>query len=1075
MKHKHIPLEDTPGDILVVDDMLESLRTIEALLKEQGYKVRCVPDGKTALAVAANQPPELMLLDVIMPGMSGYEVCRALKACPETAGFPIIFLTALTEMENLVEGFQAGGVDFLSKPVRPEELLAHVNTHLELYRARKAIQQHAELLEQRVAERTAELQEANRQLWESQLFSQTLLNSSPDIIYIYDIIEKKNVYSNEGIMKVLGYSVKEVQDMGVNLIPTLMHPEDLDIYQKEILPRYQKLKNGELIEHEYRMKHKDGMWRWLHSKESIFQRLSNGKPKQISGVVSDITERKRVEGALRKSEEEYRTMIESSHEIIFSKNCEGRYHSLNLNAAIGLGGTCIEDVAGKTDYDLLPREQAAALQKIDKEVMESGKTLEIEEVISNTQGQERIYLSRKWPTYDDEGRASGIGCFASDITERKLAEEALRKDEEVLEQIFATTNSMIAYMDRDFNFIRVNRAYADAGGQEPEDFIGENHFVLYPHEENEAIFRHVVETGEPYVVAAKPFKHPDQPERGTTYWDWTLLPVKEEQGDVTGLLLSLADVTEQKQAELVLQQANVELENKVDERTRELIEANKLLQHAKDAAEEAQQAAEVANRAKSEFLTNMSHDLRTPMNAILGFAQLMERDPALTATQQEYLGIIRRGGEHLLILINDVLDMSRIEAGRVTLNIQSFDVWHMLINIEEMIRMRAEKKGLLFTVSRAPDVPRYIQTDESKLRQVLVNLLGNAVKFTKEGSVKLRIANCELRKEPTPYPSQVGKSEIRNLKFEISDTGIGIAPEEIESIFETFGRTQRSEQTTEGTGLGLAISRKFVQLMGGNITAESEIGKGSLFKFEIQAEAAEMVEGSTEQPIRRVIGLEPNQAKYRILIAEDKAESRLFLSKLLQSVGFEVREAVNGQEALEASEQWQPHLILMDMRMPVMDGYTATREIRNSKFEIRNVPIIALTASAFEEERKQILAIGCNDFIRKPFKENRIFDTLAKYLGVRYVYEEGERINVKGEGVKVEEVLTPEVLAALPPDLLTDLERATRRSDMNQILDLLTELRTHNAAVADALVRLADEFRYEAMLAFFQKHREETP
>jgi len=357
------------------------------------------------------------------------------------------------------------------------------------------------------------------------------------------------------------------------------------------------------------------------------------------------------------------------------------------------------------------------------------------------------------------------------------------------------------------------------------------------------------------------------------------------------------------------------------------------------------------------------------------------------------------------------------------------------------------------------------------------------VKFTEEGEIQLSVISNQLSVTSEQLSGISGPSSEEAaqlitdhwLLFTVKDTGIGIAPDEVDTIFETFGRTQSSQTSKEGAGLGLAISRQFIQLMGGDIRVESEVGKGSVFTFEIQAEAAEMVEGSLEQPARRVIGLEPNQATYRILIAEDKAESRRLLSQLLQSVGFEVRGAANGQEALEVFEQWQPHLIWMDMRMPVMDGYTTTREIRNPKSEIRNIPIIALTASAFEKDRTEILAAGCTDFVRKPFKEDDIFDMLAKYLGVRYVYEESRKPKAESRKSQVEEVVTPESLAALPADLLTDLEQAARRSNMQQISEILTKLRTHDTAVADALARLADEFQYEAMLALLRQHKEETP
>jgi CheY-like chemotaxis protein len=317
------------------------------------------------------------------------------------------------------------------------------------------------------------------------------------------------------------------------------------------------------------------------------------------------------------------------------------------------------------------------------------------------------------------------------------------------------------------------------------------------------------------------------------------------------------------------------------------------------------------------------------------------------------------------------------------------------------------------------------------------------------------------------------------LKFEIEDTGIGIAPDEVETIFDTFRRTQYSETAKEGAGLGLAISRKFVQLMGGDIHVESEIEKGSLFSFEIQAETADMTEIQAVQPARRVIGLEPNQraadgSPYRILVVEDHLENRLLLTQLLQTVGFDVREATNGQEAIEQYEAWQPHLIWMDMRMPVMDGYVATREIR--KLETRNSKlqtpkIIALTASAFEEDRLHVLEVGCDDFVRKPIQEADIFNAMSKHLGIRYVYEESSK--VAGSRQRTEEVLTSEALAALPHNVLENLEHATLDSDVNLIRQIIHDVRSHDAALADALARLAHEFNYDTILKLIQEAKAE--
>jgi two-component system sensor histidine kinase/response regulator len=423
--------------------------------------------------------------------------------------------------------------------------------------------------------------------------------------------------------------------------------------------------------------------------------------------------------------------------------------------------------------------------------------------------------------------------------------------------------------------------------------------------------------------------------------------------------------------------------------------------------------------------------------------------------------------------------MSKIEAGRTSLNITSFDFWQTLRNIEEMTCIRTEKKGLQFTVSRASEVPQCIKTDESKLRQVLLNLLSNAVKFTEEGNVTLRVRRTEKRRREE---SNFQASSFK-LQFEIEDTGIGIAPDEIDMIFEALERTQQSQRFTEGTGLGLAISRKFVQLMGGEIHVKSDVGKGSVFTFDIQAEAADITEIKAEQPPRQIIGLESNQPAYRILVVEDHRESRILLTQLLRSVGFEVREATNGREALAQYASWQPHLIFMDMGMPIMDGYEATRQIqkeeeqksqeqtKNTKHQTRT-PIIALTASSFEEDRVQVLAAGCDSFVRKPFKDSEIFAIMAKHLAIRYVYEESEEQQTKDHRQFGKEELKPETLSALPSDILDILEQATIQLNRKRIINAIETIRPHNKPFADNLLEFVDDFQYDEILNCLRTIRE---
>src|SRR5438270_3663430 len=348
-----------------------------------------------------------------------------------------------------------------------------------------------------------------------------------------------------------------------------------------------------------------------------------------------------------------------------------------------------------------------------------------------------------------------------------------------------------------------------------------------------------------------------------------------------------------------------------------------------------EQSLQQANRAKSVFLANMSHEIRTPMNAILGFSQLMLRDRDLTPQQCQYLGTINRSGEHLLALINDILEMSKIEAGRTTLNPTTFDLPVLLKDLEMMFRVRTDEKKLSFSVEMIGDVPQYIVTDINKLRQVFINVLGNAVKFTGQGRTALRVL---VDRECGTVPC---------LRVEIEDTGPGISPDDQGKLFRHFEQTKTGQQAGTGTGLGLAISQEFVRLMGGAITVNSQVGKGSVFAIHLPLKEGEAQAVQARDTPRHVLRLQPGQAKCRVLIADDIEDNRQLLAQLLAPVGFEIRLATNGAEAVREFEEWRPHLILMDFRMPVMDGHEAIRRIR-SMLGGGKPKIIAVTASAMD-------------------------------------------------------------------------------------------------------------------------------
>lgn len=560
------------------------------------------------------------------------------------------------------------------------------------------------------------------------------------------------------------------------------------------------------------------------------------------------------------------------------------------------------------------------------------------------------------------------------------------------------------------------------------------------------------------------------------------------------------------------------LNKQLIEKTQELQAQNQQLQQEIIERRKAEKTAEAASKAKSDFVANMSHELRTPLNAILGFTQLMHRDKCLSDEQQEYLEIINHSGEYLLGLIDDVLELSKIESGRFSLNLNSFDFYRFLDSIEEMFQMKAEQNGLYLMILVSSAVPQYIKTDQQKLRGCLINLIGNAIKFTQSGGVVLRVRLSngradlrigsgeemeEMQEEGEEKLSPISNAPLstpHSLIFEVKDTGSGIAPDEIATIFQAFAQTETGRKSEEGAGLGLAISQKFVQMMGGEITVSSIVGQGTTFRFNIKLVSGDRSE-IVAKPQQRVIGLQPNQESYRILVVDDTRENCLLLIKLLQPIGFEVIEAENGEEAITQWLAFQPHLIWMDTRMPVMNGIQATQEIRarekgrivrsevgeerkvgeiedNSQSEReflipnRHTIIIALSASAFEERRGELLSAGCDDFVRKPFTEEVIFDKISQYLGVRYVYED------LPESTKVDRNFNPfseksdsfllEKMAIMPSIWLRELEKAARNLDEDIVIQLIDQIPESNKLLAEGLSDLLDNFRLDIILRLVQ-------
>ncbi|WP_300451544.1 ATP-binding protein [Accumulibacter sp.] len=489
----------------------------------------------------------------------------------------------------------------------------------------------------------------------------------------------------------------------------------------------------------------------------------------------------------------------------------------------------------------------------------------------------------------------------------------------------------------------------------------------------------------------------------------------DADGAKIGAVVSLHDVTEQKMAEA------------------------RLL--------EAKDAAEAANRAKSLFLANMSHELRTPLNAILGFSDLVRRSSGLSETQQANLSIIHKSGDHLLGLINDVLDLAKIEAGRTQIERAPFDLADLIDGIANMMRVRALEKGVQLLVVQAPEFPRHIVDDQTKLRQILINLLSNAVKATEEGGVTLRLG---VEPEPT-----------ERLILEVEDTGIGIAPEEQSRIFDAFVQSGASG-SWQGTGLGLAITRQFVAMMGGQLTLTSEVGKGSLFRVALplhRARAEDLPEVLPEKG--EVIGLAAGQPEYRILVVDDNPENSLLLTQLLEHAGYLVRGADNGAEAVARYQDWAPHFIWMDQRMPVMNGVEATRRIRSLPGG-DVVKIAAVTASSFKQDDALLLEAGFDAIVHKPFRPEEIHECMEDLLGAKLVRAALPTIERARQ-------LPAQQLATLPEAQRQALVEAIVSLDRSCMKAVLLEIAESQPTSADVLGHLVDNYEYETILNILER------
>ncbi|AFY83055.1 PAS domain S-box protein [Oscillatoria acuminata] len=845
-----------------------------------------------------------------------------------------------------------------------------------------------------------------------------------------------------------------------------IHPEDRVQLQQNL---NRAIVDGRSYQMDLRIMAGDRILRYLEARGEAV-RDEKGAVIHLRGTVLDITERKRTVLALSESEERFRTAFDYAGIGMAIVGLDGQW--LKVNRAV-----C--EIIGYSESELLTLDFQTIThpEDLDLDLNYAAQLLrgeigsyQLEKRYIHKQGHSIRVLLTGSLVRTAEGEPLHFIAQIQDVTLQKQAEQILRSQmqrEQVLSQFVQSIRNSLELTTISFS-----------AAHESGRLLGADMVKILQYFPEEALWRNVAEyrpfdtlpstldldipdVKNPVTDGIKRLQpvalagwepHPDDPQVeliGSFAGHWLILPLQMGTG-VWGALCLARNLSESPwdstEMELLLAIAN---------QLAIALNQAELYQQV----EKAREAADKANQAKSAFLANMSHELRSPLNAILGFAQLLLSNPSLSQEAKENVAIIHRSGEHLLTLINDILDLAKIESGRTTIVETNFNLSHLLDDLQSMFRLKAQSKGLGFVVERSPEVPEYIRTDEIKLRQVLINLLGNAIKFTQRGQIYVAMRGITPEGRSSLSVPDTLEPQTLNLLCEVSDTGPGIAQEELDHLFQAFVQTSTGLEAREGTGLGLSISRKFVELMGGSIEVRSQIGEGSTFSFEIPVKVAGEIESKPIPLQRRAIALEPNQPQYRILIADDRPDNRTFVIKCLQPLGFDLLESSNGQETIALWEEWEPHLIFMDLRMPVMDGYEATQQIKGS-IKGQGTAIVALTASYLNQENALSLSSGFDGFIRKPFRDTELFDCLSEQLGVRFVYED-PKADAKPTLTVPPVPLMESDWRDVPLDWLNSFDLATKSCDVELMIALLDEICDRHESFANTLMNWTQNFEFE--------------
>ncbi|MBF2087304.1 MAG: PAS domain S-box protein, partial [Synechococcales cyanobacterium K44_A2020_017] len=714
---------------------------------------------------------------------------------------------------------------------------------------------------------------------------------------------------------------------------------------RQVRQHIEQVLTGTTVTYEANLPYQGGQGRYI-SAVLVPDRDCEGQVRGYYALITDISDRKQAEAALQESETRFQTLVANTPGMIYrylpQADTPGQFTYASSGAS-ELFEVSPEQIIqdANTIWSLIHPDDLPALNASVAQAVQHSGPWSWEGRLVTPSGRLKWIQGKSRPCQTPEGLVwDGL---LTDISDRKQAELALQESEAHYLSILQDQTELIKRFRADGTLTFVNDALCRYYGLSREEIL--NH-----HYENR-----IYPEDQPIVNRCLASLSPDHPvgvvehrvlANGQARWmQWTNRAIYDDQGQLVELQAVGRDIHDRKQTEITLEQAR--------------------------------EAAEAANQAKSTFIANISHELRSPLNAILGFARLLQRNPNLLPEEANHAAIIEQSGDHLLSIINQVLDLARVESNTMVLETSTVDVWELLTDLQRLFILRTSEKGLLLSLERSPAVPQWIDTDEMKLRQVLINLIDNAIKFTEAGQITVSV-------DSSADPSF-------HLRIQVMDTGCGISPADQATLFDAFSQGEAGRKSHMGTGLGLTISHEFVRLMGGSLTVESEVGRGSCFCLTIPVQSASPAAEPDAIATHTVIGLEPGQPRYRILVVDDNPINRALLLQYLSCLEPELQEASHGEEAVQIWQTWHPHVIFMDLRMPVLDGYGATRRIRTleqEQAESDRTIIIGISATGIENHQHLTQASGCNAFLPKPFSEASLFGVLQQHLPLRYRYSE---------------------------------------------------------------------------------------